>query len=499
MRYVTRVRGCAVLVLALLVSSARADDVAPVPGVPSPGPPSASAPPDSANLQPDDEFGPLLLIEAIEIRGNRSTQEQIIRRALPIQPGDVLHASDKRLRNARFKVLALGFFREVTFAMKKGKERGNVIIEITVVERGTFVLHKLWFGRTPLTPYWLGIDLAERNLLGLGIAVGGAAFYGAHGGVAGARDQCAGELRMADGSLHGSRWGAQGALTLVHGSEVYRVAGESDSLSNFRAFPYRRFGARVGATYNLTALARLSATLRLESIDADLPVAPTRTLPDGRITNVDLFLEPGESRVVTAGLGFDRDTRSDPILPHAGSRLTAAFEVGSSALVSDYDFATVFARYEHWWPFLSERHAIGLYLSGGVVVGNAPRFDCIYISDFNRMLAPRPLGMVLSTAAPIAFLGTAETKESYGELGGIGAIEYTTRLFRGVGKKRVFGGDLFVSAGMWALAQTADFQVRDTSAWRALPADLYLNTGIRIDTDLGIFEFSFANILGRLR
>jgi hypothetical protein len=32
-----------------------------------------------------------------------------------------------------------------------------------------------------------------------------------------------------------------------------------------------------------------------------------------------------------------------------------------------------------------------------------------------------------------------------------------------------------------------------------LPADLYLNTGVRIDTDLGIFEFSFANILGRLR
>lgn len=450
-------------------------------------------------MQPEDEFGPLLLIEAIEIRGNKSTQEQIIRRALPIQPGDVLHASDRRLRNARFKVLALGFFREVNLAMKKGTQRGNVIIEIEVVERGTFVLHKLWFGRTPLTPYWAGIDFAERNLLGLGISVGGAAFYGAHGSVVGARDQWAGELRMSDGSLHGSRWGAQGALTLVHGSEVYRIAGENDDLGNFRAFPYRRFGARLGATYDLTALARVSATLRFESVDADLPLVPTRTLPDGRITDVDLFLEPGESRIVTAGLGFDRDTRPDPILPHSGSRITAAIEVGSSAIISDYDFATVFARFEHWWPFLSERHAIGMYLSGGVVVGNAPRFDRIYISDFNRMLAPRPLGMVLSTAAPIDFLGTAKTKEAYGELGGIAAIEYTTRLFRGGGKRRVFGGDLFVSTGMWALAQTADFQVRDTSLWRALPADLYLNAGVRIDTDLGIFEFSFANILGRLR
>ncbi|HTL33569.1 MAG TPA: BamA/TamA family outer membrane protein, partial [Kofleriaceae bacterium] len=411
------------------------------------------------------------------------------------------HATDKRLRNARFKVIALGFFRDVTFAMKKGSQRGNVIIEITVVERGTFVLNKLWFGRTTLSPYWAGVDLGERNLLGLGIAMGGAFIYAAEGGAQGGRDQWAGELRLSDGSLRGTRWGAQGSLTLVHGSEIYRVQGEpsDDSLDNFRAFPYRRFGGRFGATYDLTALARLGITGRIESIDTELPAAPTRTLIDGTVTDVDLHLEPGESRVITIGLSLDRDTRNDPILPHAGGRITAAFELGTSALASDYDFATLFARYEHWWPLHDEKHAIGMRLGGGVVTGYAPRFDRIYISDLNRMLTPRPLGLVLSSAAPLNFLSTRSEKPTYGEIGGIATVEYVMQLFRGIGKKRVYGGDIFVGVGLWGLAETGDYLLRDAAFWDSLPVDLYVDAGLRIDTDLGIFEFTFGNALGRLR
>ena len=65
-------RGVAVLVLALLVCSvwprnARADEDV------------QSAPEAVPN---DDELGPLIQIEAIVIRGNTATQDEIIRRAL---------------------------------------------------------------------------------------------------------------------------------------------------------------------------------------------------------------------------------------------------------------------------------------------------------------------------------------------------------------------------------------------------------------------------------
>src|SRR3989440_4969597 len=103
-------------------------------------------PAPDADLHEDAEIGPVILIESIEIAGNTATETEIIRRALPIQPGDILHASDKRLRDTRFKVLALGYFRDVSLAMRKGSARGQVVIEIHVIERGTFVLNRLWFG-----------------------------------------------------------------------------------------------------------------------------------------------------------------------------------------------------------------------------------------------------------------------------------------------------------------------------------------------------------------
>ncbi len=470
------------------------------PGEPAELPPEPPPEPEPTP-SPDGEFGPLLLIEQIAIVGNTATQEEVIRRALPIQPGDVLRASDRRLREARFKVLALGFFRDVTLAMNKGSERGQVVIEVRVVERGTVVLNRLWFGTASLTPYWAGADLGERNLLGLGVAIGGGFVYAAEGGPPGARPQWALELRATDPSVLGTRWGASGSLTLVHGSEAYRVAGEGGEPANaeLRAFPYRRFGIRAGTTYNASALTRLSAGIRAEQLDATLPVAPTRELPDGRIAALDLHLDPGTSRVMAASFGFDRDTRPDPILPHGGGHLAFGAELGTVLFGGDYQFASLFGRYEHYWPLFGDKHAIAIKVAGGVVIGGAPLFDRIHIADVNRMLTPRALGLVLSTAAPLDILGTRADKPAYGDLGGSASVEYAVQLFRGKGAKRVYGGDLFFGAGLWGLAEDADLRARDASVWRSLPVDLYVDAGLRLDTDIGVFELTVANALGRLR
>jgi hypothetical protein len=96
-------------------------------------------------------------------------------------------------------------------------------------------------------------------------------------------------------------------------------------------------------------------------------------------------------------------------------------------------------------------------------------------------------------------LGTRADKPTYGDLGGTATVEYAARLFRGTGKDRVYGGDLFVSGGLWGLSETAALQIRDTSLWKSLPIDLYVDAGVRIDTEIGIFELTVSNALGRLR
>ena len=466
-------------------------------------PVAADEPAGPSAIEPtsDGEFGPMILIEQIEVFGNTATQTELILRTLPLRAGDALHASDKRLREARFKVLALGYFRDVTLAMRKGSARGRVVLEVRVVERGTVVLNRLWFGTTSVSPYWLGADVSERNLLGLGIGLGAGFIYAAHGDIVGSRDQWAAELRAADWSLLGTRWGANAAITLVHGSETYRISGDPSDVDprDLRAFSYRRFGARAGVTYDVSPLSRISAGLRAEQIAAELPVAPTQSHPDGRTVALDLHLEPGATRVMTAGFAFDRDTRPDPILPHQGGHLTVSAELGSSVLGGSYDFATLFGRYEHYWPLFRNKHTIGLKLAGGVIIGQAPRFDRIHIADVNRMLTPRAMGLVLSAAAPLDILGTRADKPTYGDVGGSASLEYAFELFRGRGKNRVYGGDVFFGAGLWGLADAADLRARDTSLGDALPIDIYVDAGVRIDTDVGVFEVTIANALGRIR
>jgi outer membrane protein assembly factor BamA len=182
-----------------------------------------------------------------------------------------------------------------------------------------------------------------------------------------------------------------------------------------------------------------------------------------------------------------------------GSYLAVSVELGSSLVGGDYEFASLFGRYERYWPLLRAKHAIALKLAGGIVIGNAPRFDRLHIADVNRMLTPRALGLVLSAAAPLDLLGMRPDKPTYGDFGGSATVEYVFELFRGTGKNRVYGGDVFLGVGLWGLGERADLRARDTSLYDALPIDAYVDAGLRIDTDLGVFEVTFANALGRVR
>ena len=467
-------------------------DLAPQ-AAPGPGPGT-----DTGAMAERGEFGPAIVIERIEIVGNGSTRDELILRALPFDVGDMLAAGDPKLRKARFKVLSLGFFRNVTMSMKRGSERGRVILTVQVEERGTVVLNRLWFGSSTIAPWWIGADLSERNVLGSGLVLGGGFLYASHEDVAGSDDQWAGEARIGVPAIYGPRWSGFASFTGAHGSEAYRIRGDSQdtSASSHRAFGYRRYTARAGAIHDLTALARLSAGLRGELIDADLPLTPTRTLEDGRVTSVDLHLDRGKSRVLSAAVTYDRDNRPDPVLPHAGSRLTLSAELGSGLLGSSYDFATLLARYERWWPLRAPGHAIGIHLGGGVVLGDAPRFDLIHIADVNHMLSQRALGLLVSANAPIDALGTDPDKPSLGALGGSATVEYAYRLF-GARSGRIYGGDLFVGAGLWGLSSTASPRTRDRSLWDSLPIDIFVDAGLRVDTDIGVFELTVANALGR--
>lgn len=446
-------------------------------------------PREEVEVPEDTELGPVVTIEDITISGN-TTQEDVIRRALPIAPGDTLKQSDKRLRDARFKVLSLGYFADVQVAMRKGSQRGRVIIDVTVVERGTFVLNRLWFGHSDFAHYWLGADVGDRNLLGLGVVGGLAMIYASDGEIEprgqAPEPQWAGEVRLGKERIGGTRWGVMTSLSLVRGSDYYFVDDPTGRHAD--AFSYRRFGGRLGVSFDATPLTRVTALFRAETITHQLnPFFSERE-----------WLDPGESQVATVGLMLDRDTRPEPILPHRGSRVTVRFELGAKPIYgNDYDFASLLAHYEYWHPVRGGRDAIGIRFDGGIVSDGTPRFDRLFASDINPMLTPRALGLVLSNASPLVSLRDADDMPRISTAGALAAVEYAARLFRGSGKRRVYGGDLFLSVGAWGMSDSgASF---DHARPDGTPIDLYVDTGIRVDTDWGIFELTVANALGRLR
>jgi hypothetical protein len=218
-------------------------------------------------------------------------------------------------------------------------------------------------------------------------------------------------------------------------------------------------------------------------------------LPDGRLIPVPIRLDPGDSRIVTTTIAYDKDTRPDPAMPREGWHFTGSVELGSTLLGGSYDFATILARYDRWWP-VRRKQAIALRLAGGVVIGDAPRFDLIFAGDVDRMVTPRALGLIVAPNTSQELLGTGLGGVQYGDVGGSAIVEWSDQLWRG--GRHIYGGDLFVGAGLWSLADSRDLHVRDQGLWRELPVDLVVDAGLRVDTDIGIFELTLANALGRV-
>jgi outer membrane protein assembly factor BamA len=410
----------------------------------------ADEPPDEAVDLGDTDFGPLVEIERIVVTGNDITAEKLIRRALLVADGDRLRAGDPRFQASRFRVLALGYFRDVQLRLDKGTRRGAVILTVSVVERETLVLNRLDLGTSDETAIWFGLDVGATNLFGSGIGGSIAAIYASAPRLPGGTPQLGLRLRLADQAVLGSPVG-------VHGSFLYNDASEA---ADGVAVHYHRVGGTLGASFDLSRTSYLSADARVEHID------------------------PSDSWLVAVALGADFDTRSDPILPAGGQHAAVVAQLGLPPLGSSWDELKLRARWEGWLQ-VAPRHVLSLHVDAGILFGTVPSFDQFYIGDLNPLLTDRKLDLVVSTRPSPDFFGSGIKDVRYGELELGLAVEYAYQLFRGA--KTIYGGDLFASVGLIALGPRADPR-----------ADLTFNFGLRVDTAIGVVELSLSNLLGRI-
>lgn len=483
-------------------------------------PPTATAPPSVPPLtapagpppEPEADAGreapePLrYTLEAIQVRGNLRTRDRVVLRYVRFRTGQVFDVDDAELQLMRFRLLGTGFFRSVSLSLRRGTRRGAVVLVIDVDERNTVVVNDLWLGLSatatdaggtrPLTAYG-GADVAETNVAGTGITLGGA--------FALAADQGALRLRFFDPAFVGTPWMLQGTLYHNTAREFYGnrdvlyddPVGGAERVQDYAVVRYRRFGGSLGAGHDLSTAAQLWLDYRLESIDASTPLAASHRRGD-QIEPLSYGLLPGQSVASTLRATLQFDTRDAPVLPTRGWSFVAAGDLSLAPLGSSYPYQKLMLRASHWWPVGRRGHVARLDLFGGAIGGRAPVFEHFYAADLSDFLPDRILELNIDSRPPPNLLNTEIIERRYGEYALKVQGEYRVPLYRG--RRSVYGLDVFVAGGLYALTSSRDVDdpPRGYHGLRRLPVDATFNLGLRLDTSAGGFAFAFSNIFGFL-
>jgi outer membrane protein insertion porin family len=466
-------------------------------------PPAEPAPCPCGTAEADDVVPVRYELERIEIRGNTRTARSVVLRYLPFKPGQLIDANDTAFQLARYRLLGTGFFVEVELSLEKGTRRGRVVLVVDVVERNTIVINDIYLGLAkdadnngepqPLTGY-AGIDVAETNLGGTGITLGGAMAIG--GQEFGLR------LRFLDPAFFGSSWMVSGTLLYndandVFGNSEVRYAHPDRSVahSDFAIVDYQRFGGAIGLGRDLGVPTQAWLHYRLETIDASYPLSASHLRGDDR-EPIDFDVIRGRSILSTVRASLQHDTRDHPFLPTRGWLVLTGVEVALLPGGLDYDYQKVDLRASRWWRLPWKQHVIELQFFGGAIAGNAPFFEQFYIGDFSDFRPDRVLDMNFDRRPPPDFLGTEIAEERYGEYAFSLTTEYRVPLYRG--RRSIYGIDVYASGGVWGVASQGSIGDPPTgyTGFSRIPIDLTANLGFRIDTSVGGFTLSFANSLG---
>jgi outer membrane protein assembly factor BamA len=449
-------------------------------------------------------IGSKYTLEGIEVRGNRTTLPRVVLRYVPFRPGDVLDVDDREIELTRFRLLGTGFFRDVQLSLRRGTRRGFVVLVVSVEERNTIVVDGVWLGVSadvapsgnarPLTAFG-GAKVTETNLAGTGVALGGA--------FAVADRQLALRARLADPQFLRTQWTAEtevlysAARDFFGNHDVYVDESTPTVTSDFAVEPYKRFGGRLAAGHDIGVSSQIVFGYRLEKIDVD-PTSLPRAASDHRGLDrepIDFMLIRGSSILSTIGVTFLSDTRDEPFLPTRGRNITLNLEASLTPLGSDYPYAKLELSGSEWFP-LSWGHVLHVEGFAGGVFGNAPLFERFYVGDFSDLLPDRVLDLNFDRRPAPNFLGTDIVEIRYGNYAAKINAEYRVPLYRGT--RSIYGIDLFGSLGVYGLANEADFvtPARGYRGFSAIPIDLTLNAGLRIDTQVGGFVFGVSNLVG---
>ncbi|WP_171176256.1 outer membrane protein assembly factor BamA [Ruegeria sp. HKCCD8929] len=269
------------------------------------------------DLTLDVEFalvkGPRIFVERIDIEGNTTTLDQVIRRQFTTVEGDPFNP--REIRQSAERIRALGFFSTADVQTREGSSPSQVIVDVDVEEQPTGSL-SLGGSYSVSDGFGIAIGLQERNFLGRGQSLG----------LTLSTAQDSEQYVLSFGEPH----------LLGRDLRFDLDLGLSNQNSSFATYDVKRAFFSPSLTYAIGE--QSSIQLRYNWEDSEMEARDNST--SGAVISSEIA--QGKRSTSSLGLSYTFDSRRSGLNPNAG----VLFEIGVDAagLGGDNEFIKTTAR-----------------------------------------------------------------------------------------------------------------------------------------------------------
>jgi outer membrane protein insertion porin family len=261
---------------------------------------------NTVNLTFEVDEGPRVYVERIDIIGNGTTLDTVIRRELRLSEGDAFN--QVLLDRSRQRVRGLGFFKEVEVEDRPGSQPDRAVVQVKVEEQSTGEL-AFGLGYSNSDAYQFDISITQRNLRGRGQFL--------RFRIQASSNQRSVDIRFTEPRFLGRNIAA-GLEAFSFTTDLFDELGyetETTGIGLRAGFPLAE-DRSLGLNYTL----RRDRVLVPASFCFDTNGNP---LPDADETCESV----GDFTTSLGGVTFNWDTRNDPIEPTRGFSLSADQQV----------------------------------------------------------------------------------------------------------------------------------------------------------------------------
>ena len=242
--------------------------------------------------------GPRVYIERIDIVGNTTTLDYVIRRELELAEGDAFNRV--LLDRSRNKIRSLRFFEEVEIEETQGSTPDRAVVKVSVKEQPTGEL-AFSAGFSSADAFLVDFSITQRNLRGRGQLL---RFV-----VRASSNRREVDLRFTEPRFLGRN--------LAAGVEVFDVTLDFLDEAGFRQ---SRTGGQLTLAFPVTENTSMSTrySLRNESVDVPFGTCNTSDFTTSSLCDPTTGEPYGDRLSSTLGYTFGWDKRNDPITPTRG-------------------------------------------------------------------------------------------------------------------------------------------------------------------------------------